>query len=67
MSKSKHMTAGRFICEYIAVLLHTKTCKYSLTSTTCQAEEDCFVFGGLNGSHYVMYICVLLFDPYIIT
>ena len=35
----------------MAILLHTKTCKYSFMTLTCHAEKDIFIFGGLNGSH----------------
>ena len=34
------------------IILHQNTCKYSFTTLTCQAEDNVFMFGGLNCLHY---------------
>jgi len=43
---------GEILHGIIAITLHKNTFKYSFMTVTSQAEDDFFIFGGLNGLRY---------------
>ena len=47
---------GSFQCDKMAIILHRKTCKYSFITLTCQAEDNLFISGVLNGSSCGFYL-----------
>jgi len=41
-----------FYVKQVATLLLNRTCKYSVLTLTCQAVDNGFILGAIDGSHY---------------